>query len=205
MVEYGIFGDSGEYEFIKEAVELSKDVPGMCVEIGVRRGLGTKTIIDAVREYCPGKTVIAVDPYGSILYQPREHVEPCRLDYDNPMKNQTMAAMWSYIAEHPVNFRFECLTDELFFEKYANGVPKYDIDASIEEWYSMVHLDGPHNYEAVSNEIIWFNRRMKSGAVIVIDDITPDFIKIEPINELLVSLGWEILKQGFKKGLYVKK
>lgn len=200
-----IEGDSGEYEFLTESIDLSKYVDGMCIEIGVRRGLGTKTIIDAARRFCPHKTVISVDCYGSIPYVGREHIGEIRLDYDNNMKVDCMIDLWCYVRDNPVNWRPECLTDYEFFEKYADGVPKYDIDPIIETKYSMAHLDGPHNYEHVSNEIIWFNDRMDSGATIIIDDITPDFIKIEPINELLISLGWNIIKQGAKKGLYQKK
>lgn len=199
-----IEGDSGEYEFLTEAVQLSAQVEGMCIEIGLRRGMGTKTIIDAVRQFCPNKTVISVDPFGSIPYVGREHIGEIRLDYDNSMKLDCMADIWTYVKQNPVNYRYECLTDQAYFEKYADGVPKYDLEISKEEKYSAIHLDGPHDYAHVSAEIKWFNDRTNSGAIIVIDDITPDFIDIKPINELLVFLGWNILKQGAKKGLYQK-
>lgn len=200
-----IEGDSGEYEFLQEAVKLSKDVEGMCIEIGLRRGLGTKTIIDAVRLFCPNKTVIAVDPFGSIPYVGREHIGEIRLDYDNPMRNDCLADMWTYVRDNPVNFRYECLTDYLFFEKYTDGVPKYDLDENFETLYSMAHLDGPHNYEHVSAEIKWFNIRMKVGSTIVIDDCTIDFIDIVPIQKLFTELGWEEIKMGLKKGIWRKK
>lgn len=200
-----IEGDSDEYWFLAEAVELSKDVEGMCIEIGLRRGLGTKTIIDAVRQFCPNKTVIAVDPFGSIPYVGREHIGEIRLDYDNPMRNDCLADMWSYVRDNPVNFRYECLTDYAFFEKYSIGVPKYDIEISMEQWYSMAHLDGPHNFEHVSTEIKWLNERMKSGSSISIDDCSIDFIDIVPINKLLNTLGWSLLKEGKKKNIYVKR
>lgn len=202
MIE--ISGDSGEYEYLTEAVQLSAGVEGMCCEIGLRMGMGTKTIIDAVRQYCPDKMVISVDPFGSIPYVGREHVGEIRLDYDNNMKIDCMIAMWSYAKENPVNWRSECLTDYEYFEKYDNGISRYDIIHTIEKWYSMVHLDGPHNYEHVSAEILWFNDRMKPGATIVIDDCTPDFIDIVPINELLFSLGWVFYKEGMKKNIYRK-
>lgn len=199
-----ITGDSGEYEFLKDGIELSKDVEGMTIEIGVRRGMGTKTIIDAVRQFCPNKTVVAVDCYGSILYVGREHVGPIRLDYDNNMKADCMVALWSYVRENYVNFRPETLTDYAFFKKYSDGVPKYDIDETIETLYAFVHLDGPHNYEHVSTEMLWFNERMLPGATIIIDDVTPDFIDIEPIKKLFTELGWELVKMGEKKGLWRK-
>ena len=199
-----IEGDSGEYEVIDEAVALSAHLYGMCIEIGVRRGKGTATIIDAVRKYCPDKYVVCVDPFGSIPYVGREHIGEIRLDYDNNMKVDCMIDLWNYVRENPVNFRPECLTDYEFFEKYKDGVPKYDIEHATENSYSMAHLDGPHNYEHVSKEILWFNERMLKGSTIVLDDITEDFIDIKPINELFISLGWAILKQGIKKGLYQK-
>lgn len=202
MIE--ISGDSGEYELLTEAVQLCSDIDGMCIEIGLRRGLGTKYIIDAVRQYSPLKTIISVDPFGSIPYVGREHIGEIRLDYDNNMKVDCMRSMWGYVADNPVNWRPECLTDYAFFEKYADGVPKYDIESTIETKYSMCHLDGPHNYEHVSAEIYWFNERMDAGAIIVIDDITPDFIQIEPVNDVFIQLGWKWVKRGEKKGIWQK-
>ena len=53
-------GDSGEYEFLTEAVQLSAHIDAPTVEIGVRAGLGSATIMDAIVEYCPGKTHIGI-------------------------------------------------------------------------------------------------------------------------------------------------
>lgn len=202
-MNYEISGDSGEYEFLTEGVELSKEIPGMCIEIGLRRGLGTKTIIDAVREFCPGKTVVAVDPYGSILYKPRDHMPECRLDYTNQMKTETLAALWSYVAENPVSFKYFDLTDLEFFYSFYDGIPLFDIETKIESDYSFVHLDGPHGVEEVNLEIDWFVERMLPGAILVIDDITPDFIPIEKIEEHMGD-RFECVKKGMKKGIWRK-
>lgn len=199
-----ITGDSVEYEFITEAVQLSFGVVGVCIEIGLRRGLGTKTIIDAVRAYCPEKTVIAIDPYGSILYHGREMNEPCRLDYTNQMKNECLAALYSYLVDNPCSFQFYNWTDERYFLRMEHGVPVYELDETLVTNYSFAHLDGPHTVKHVSNEIKWFNHRMLAGATIVVDDVTPDFIDIEPIKELFTQLGWELVKMGAKKGLWRK-
>lgn len=110
-----IEGDSGEYELLTEAVELSKDVEGICVEIGVRMGMGTKHIIDAICEHRPGSTVIGIDPYGSILYTGREPNGPCRLDYTNEMAKRCMAAMIA-----PVQKLFE----QLGWEQLKMGLKK---------------------------------------------------------------------------------
>ena len=63
-----IAGDSLEYEFITEEIQKLKlnDIVLTC-EIGLRRGLGSKTIMDAV--ISKGAVYyrhIAVDPYGSL-------------------------------------------------------------------------------------------------------------------------------------------
>ena len=202
---YELSGDSGEYEFLKEAVELSKDVEGMCVEIGVRRGLGTKTIIDAVRQFCPNKAVIAIDCYGSIPYTGREHVGKIRLDYDNTMKNDCMANLWAYVRDNPVNFYPCIMTDDVFFGCYNFGFELYDIDVIRCNKYSMVHLDAEHTVADVARQILWFNERMDSGAVICVDDVTIDFFDIKPIQKLFTELGWVEIKMGFKKGLWAKK
>jgi hypothetical protein len=204
MADYNISGDSGEYEFLTEAVQMSANIEGMCVEIGLRRGMGTKTIIDAVRQYCPDKTVIAVDPYGSILYQGREHMEPCRLDYTNQMKNECLAAIYTYLVDHPCSFQFYNWTDDRFFLRMEHGVPTYELEEKLITKYSMVHLDGPHSVAAISHEIKWFSAQMDSGATLCVDDITPDFVQIEPIQELFIKLGWEEVKLGLKKGIWKK-
>jgi C-terminal processing protease CtpA/Prc len=46
-----ITGDSLEYEFLDNAVKQLKDPIGVSVELGIRRGQGSKTIIDAYRKY----------------------------------------------------------------------------------------------------------------------------------------------------------
>lgn len=199
-----ISGDSGEYEFLTEAVQISAGIPGMCIEIGVRRGMGTKTIIDAVRQYCPDKTVIAVDPYGSILYKPRDHMEECRLDYTNQMKADCMADLWSYVRDNPVSFKYFDMTDTEYFERFGDGVWIYDIEEHLKNIYAMVHLDGPHGVLEVWSEIEWFSERMLPGATLVIDDITPDFIPIEQVEEYIGD-RFECVKKGFKKGIWRKK
>lgn len=198
-------GDSGEYEFLHEAVELSSGVEGMLCEIGLRLGEGTKTIIDACVSFRPGSTVISVDPFGSILYTGREHVGPIRLDYTNDMYKQVLMDMSAYVYDKNVNWIPFKMTDERFFVTQQDGVELYDHETSRCNKYAMVHLDGPHYYEAIAREIGWFNIRMDSGAVVVIDDITPDFLHLPPVQGLFNVLGWEEIKLGYKKGIWKKK
>jgi len=198
-----ISGDSGEYEFLTEAVELSKDVEGMCCEIGTRRGLSLKHIIDAVLEYCPDKSVISIDPYGSILYQGREG-QICRLDYTNQMKYECMAAIYAYLCEHPVDFHFFDIEDTIFFEERQHGVYKYDLERSLMDKYSMVFFDGPHYIEAIIKEIDFLFPRTPSGGTWIFDDITPDFYDHQMIRDY-IGYEFNIVRTGLKKEIWQKK
>lgn len=197
-----IEGDSDEYWFLTEAVEMSKDVDGILCEIGLRLGMGTKTIIDAA---LLGQTVISIDPFGSIPYVGREHIGPVRLDYTNGMYKQVMADMSAYVLDKPVEWLFFKMTDSEYFDKFTEGVELYELENVRCNKYAMVHLDGPHEYKAIYNEFVFFNERMDSGATVVIDDVTPDFIDILPVNQLFESNGWKLVKQGLKKNIYQKR
>ena len=199
-----LLGDSGEYEFLTEAVELSKDVQGMVLELGVRAGMGTQYLIDACIAHRPGTTVISLDPYGSILYRPREHMEECRLDYTNDMGKQCMVDLATYVLDKPVHWMPLKMTDREYFRAFDIGVELYELESTRLNKYATVHLDGPHSVEHVLYEVQWFDERMDKGAVICLDDTTPDFIRIEPVNEYFEFLGWELIKEGIKKNIYVK-
>lgn len=196
-------GDSAEYEYISEAVALSKDVEGLLVEIGLRAGMGTKTIIDACLEHRPDSTVISIDPFGSIPYEHREG-QICRLDYTDDMYKQVLADMSAYAFGKNVLWIPFKETDDDFFDRYYEGVPLYDFERKVCNKYAMAHLDGPHGGTAIMEEITWFNSRMEVGATIVIDDVSPDFVDFEPIHEYLTFLNWKQIKIGNKKALYQK-
>lgn len=199
-----IQGDSGEYEFLTEAVELSKDVEGLILEIGLRAGMGTQTLIDACVQYRPGSTVISIDPFGSILYEGREG-QICRLDYTDDMGKQCVSDLSAYILGKNINWIPFKMTDERFFKTHSDGVELYDLDTKLETKYACVHLDGPHSIYHLNKEINWFNERMESGSVVCIDDVTIDFLDISPIQRLFSELCWEEIKMGLKKGLWRKK
>lgn len=200
----GIEGDSAEYEYITKGVELSKDVEGMCIELGLRRGYGTKTIIDAISEYCPHKVVIAVDPYGSIEYAHREG-QLIRLDYTNKMKKECLHAIYGYLIDSPVDFHFFNMEDTVFFEKFENGVDTYDLDKKTLNTYSLVHFDGPHDVKSIKKEIDFFESRTPKGGCWIFDDCTPDFYDHDgQIEPYVFLLGFELIQKGNKKALYQK-
>lgn len=201
-----INGDSGEYELLAQGVELSKEVEGMLCEVGLREGLGTKFIIDAAIIHRPGSVVVSVDPYGSILYKPRHHMEPCRLDYTNDMHKQCIADLSAYVVGKNIEWLFSKLTDQKFFEIYADGVPLYDLEEQVVNKYSFCHLDGPHSVEDLCREIDWFAERMDAGAILAIDDITLDFVPLEEVEDHMgindENGRFERVVKGMKKALY---
>lgn len=200
-----ISGDSDEYWFLTEAVELSKDVEGMCLELGLRLGKGTQTIIDAVRTHCSDKLVVSVDCYGNVPYTGREPDGETHYDYTDDMRNNCMADLWAYIKENPVDYRFIQMTDRDYFFYFDSSIPIYGYDGvRYEDFYSMVHLDAQHTVVDIIRQTNWFNERMETGATIVIDDVTPDFLDFEPIKKHLIKLGFEHIKTGGKKSLWKK-
>ena len=87
-----IQGDSREYEFFDEAVKLLKNPIGVSVEIGVRRGMGSKCIIDAYRKYHPSIKLnhLGIDPYGNIIYRTTDKDLGGRLDYTNKIEARSV-------------------------------------------------------------------------------------------------------------------
>jgi len=190
-----ISGDSKEYEFFDEAVKLLKNPIGVSVEIGVRRGMGTKCIIDAYRKYHPGVKLkhLGIDPYGDIIYRTADNDLGGRLDYTNKMKQE---ALLDLIKEYP-EFNFINLEDSEFFKRFADGYPVYDNEKKLLTQYEIVHFDGPHDTESVMNEVNFFVERKPEQCVYIFDDI--DTHDIDRIGEHLIWNGFKEIKKGNRK------
>ena len=65
-----IKGDSSEYHLITKHIgKLNIDRATLTCEIGLREGLGSKIIMDAVREHKPNLYKhVAIDPYNNLSY-----------------------------------------------------------------------------------------------------------------------------------------
>ena len=90
-----IEGDSFEYEIIESAVKKLSNPIGASFEIGVRRGMGSKKIIDSYRKYHPNLSElihIGLDPYGNLPYTFSEDRKDIVEDalYTNLMKRETL-------------------------------------------------------------------------------------------------------------------
>jgi hypothetical protein len=196
-----ILGDSLEYEFFDEAIQLLKNPIGVSVEIGVRRGMGTKCIIDAYRKYHPSIQLkhLGIDPYGNILYRTSDNDKGGRLDYTNKMKQDALLAI---IKEYP-EFNFVNLEDSEFFKRYADGYPVYDFEKKLLTKYETVHFDGPHDTESVMKEVDFFLDRRPEQCVYIFDDI--DTHDIDKIGEHLIWNGFKEFKKGKRKAVFINE
>ena len=196
-----ISGDSSEYEFFDEAIQLLKNPIGVSVEIGVRRGMGTKCIIDAYRKYHPSIQLkhLGIDPYGNILYRTSDNDKGGRLDYTNKMKQDALLAI---IKEYP-EFNFVNLEDSEFFKRYADGYPVYDFEKKLLTKYETVHFDGPHDTESVMKEVDFFLDRRPEQCVYIFDDI--DTHDIDKIGEHLIWNGFKEFKKGKRKAVFINE
>jgi hypothetical protein len=119
-----IKGDSKEYEVFEEAIKQLTNPIGATVEIGVRRGMGSKLIIDSFRKHHPNVKLnhLGIDPYGNIEYNPMEAHKNIRVDYTNDMKRD---AILDFTKDYP-EFHLVCLEDTEFFKRFVDGYPVYD-------------------------------------------------------------------------------
>jgi len=196
-----IEGDSLEYEVFEESIKRLKNPVGASVEIGVRRGFGSKCIIDSFRKYFPDlkHTHLGIDPYGNIEYNPMEDCKNVRLDYTNDMKRD---ALLDFTKAYP-EFHMVCLEDTEFFKRYDDGYPIYDEYKKLITKYDLVHFDGPHDFMSVLNEIMFFHHRRAQESVFVFDDIKSyDHSKID---DLLKTLGYRLIFEGMRKAVYLNK
>ena len=109
-----IAGDSTEYEYISE--EIAKlDLPPVVLtcEIGLRRGLGSQTIMDSVIAKGPEHyRHLAVDPYGNLNYQHYDDRPPYTADYTVNMKTETLFDLvWKQDEISPFNKAFPIIKE----------------------------------------------------------------------------------------------
>ena len=103
-----IEGDSKEYELLtKWAKDFDCQGYKTC-EIGVRKGLGSKIIMDAIREHKPNLYKhVAIDPYNNLSYEHYDSESSVVGDYTEEMKQKTV----SYLYQNYPEFDFYHMTD----------------------------------------------------------------------------------------------
>lgn len=197
-------GDSWDYWIITNAIKaIPEDISGLSCEIGLRRGGGSKFIVDSIKNRKEkDRVLVAIDCYGGLPYKHKEK-EVVFMDYTNDMRDQTIGLMHEYCYVAGVNFIFYNLTDSKFFQLFLNGVPVYNNGVEYNYYnYIFVHFDGPHDSESLLKEFDWFNRRMNVGSTIVLDDIT--YYDFDKVHRVILENGWIPHEYTKKKISYQK-
>ena len=193
-----IKGDSDEYELLTEAVKSSYKLKTnnyyLTCEIGVREGLGSKVIMDAMESKNHGTHHhIGIDPYGDLTYVhfDKEHdfIEHPKTDYTNLMKLRLKKDLIDY-----PNFHLMEMTDQEYMDKYRNGLTIYDDKPKLLDKYTVVHFDGPHRTVDIIREVIFFCDRSHVGTTFCFDDYK--LYKMELIGHLCDSYGFRPIKKG---------
>ena len=148
-----IQGDSDDYALLEK---WSKDFDCngyYSVEIGIRQGQGSKTIMDNVKN---NYLHIGVDPYGDLDYQHFDNQqdfswEGCEKGkaptYSNQMRDQMIKDFSEYSRRG--KFHFANMKDTDFMQHPVYSGLKY----------SFIFLDGPHTTKDVLSEAVWFASR----------------------------------------------
>lgn len=195
-------GDSLEYEILYEAARSIKDVPGMTCELGVRRGGGSKVIIEGLFSNQDFNRVhICVDPYGNIEYRATD-VHTIHCDYTNQMRDDCLKNIYSMYQNAPINILFFIMEDTEFFKRFDDGVPVYAEYKQILNQYALVHFDGPHASDILYPEIDFFVPKAPPGAMFVFDDIL-DYDH-DSVEKHLLDKGFRLVTKGQRKASYVK-
>lgn len=195
--------DSDNYDVLTDGIERVKSVDGLTCELGLRRGGGTKYILEALKQSGQTKTHIAIDPYGNIEYPEGDNGNIIRCDYTNAMRDECLTNLYLYCLQHALSFVFFNLEDTEFFRRYADGVPLYQEQKQLVNQYAFVHFDGPHTVAALLDEIAFFHPRSPKGAVWVFDDV--GLYDHPRVHQHVRDLGWVLYRTTERKWAYVKE
>jgi len=180
------------YFVMEDGAKLIKGVPGLTCEIGVRRGLGSATIMSSCQHNDDKRVHVGIDPWGNIEYH--DHGGYRRIDYTNEMKRETLRDLYNWCSITNQEFLLFIMRDVEFFERFATGIPVHDYTSSVVNEYAYVYFDGPHNNESVQVEIEFFEARAPVGAVFQFDNT--DQYDHTLIDKWLVDHGFEFIPLG---------
>ena len=192
-----IRGDSTDYDLLDK---WSKDFDCQgykTCEIGVREGLGSKIIMDNVRN---NYIHVGVDPYGDLVYQHCDD-QPDRTwhgfekgiapTYPDSMRDQMLYDFKPYRNEG--RFTLCNMTDTKFMNdsEHRNST------------FAFVHFDGPHMTKDVITEAIWFANRSAPHTRFVFDDHNEYAMSV--IANSLLYFDFKTKEMGQNKCLLERK
>jgi hypothetical protein len=180
-----IRGDSGEYDLLTKWANFDCEGNYSC-EIGVREGLGSKIIMDNIKN---NFIHIGVDPYGNLNYQHYDTSPSYTVDYTDEMRDRLIEDMKPYAGK----FHLANMTDTLFMCH-----PDYN-----EKKFSFVHFDGPHMTKDVLTEAVWFANRSAPRTRFVFDDHKT--YSMDTIAYALTAFNFRTIEIGEHKILLERK
>ena len=197
-----IKGDSTEYHLItKEIGKLELNQVTLTCEIGLREGLGSKIIMDAILDSKPKLYKhVAVDPYNNLSYEHYDNEGSVVAGYTEEMKQKTV----SYLYQNYPDFDFFHMTDDYYFKTMGEG-HQFVLNQQLVLFglYQVVHLDGPHTTKAVIDELSFFIPRMASKGLIILDDYTD--LQMGIVDMLLKTYNFNVAVKGDNKIIYQKE
>tara|TARA_Y100000401_G_scaffold18854_1_gene12695 strand:+ start:3288 stop:3887 length:600 start_codon:yes stop_codon:yes gene_type:complete len=197
-----IKGDSSEYHLITKHIgKLNIDRATLTCEIGLREGLGSKIIMDAVREHKPNLYKhVAIDPYNNLSYEHYDNEGSVVAGYTEEMKQKTV----SYLYQNYPEFDFYHMTDDYYFRTMGDGhqLGLFN-NMMLFGLYKVVHFDGPHTTEAVIQELNFFIPRSETKALFIIDDFKD--LKMGIVDMLLKTYNFNVAEEGDNKIIYQKE
>jgi hypothetical protein len=185
-----IQGDSVEYNLLAKWSNFDCDGHHSC-EIGVRDGMGSKIIMDNIKN---NYIHTGVDPYGDRVYQHIDNQENCQWDglekgvaptYSDTIRDTMLNDLKEY--RNAGKFNLANMTDTFFMSD-----PYYK-----DTKYAFVHFDGPHMTRDVLTEAVWFANRAAPHTRFVFDDY-PKY-DMQLISDVLKPFGFTVLEQGKNK------
>ena len=197
-----IKGDSSEYDLITKHINsLNIEQVTMTCEIGLREGLGSKVIMDAVREHKPQiYKHIAIDPYNNLSYQHYDNEAFVVAGYTEEMKQQTVSELYKNYPE----FDFYHMTDNYYFKTMGEG-HQFNVENNLMLYglYKVVHFDGPHTTKGVIDELNFFIPRADSKALFILDDYKD--LQMGIVDMLLKTYNFKEAEKGENKIIYQKE
>lgn len=197
-----IKGDSSEYDLITKHIKsLDIEQVTMTCEIGLREGLGSKVIMDAVREHKPQLYKhIAIDPYNNLSYQHYDDKAIVVAGYTEEMKQQTVSELYKNYPE----FDFYHMTDDYYFKTMYDG-HQFNVENNLMLYglYKVVHFDGPHTTKVIIDELNFFIPRSDSKAIFIIDDYKD--LQMGIVDMLLKTYNFKEAEKGENKIIYQKE
>ncbi len=197
-----IKGDSSEYHLITKHIgKLNIDRATLTCEIGLREGLGSKIIMDAIREHKPNLYKhVAIDPYNNLSYEHYDNEGRVVAGYTEEMKQKTV----SYLYQNYPEFDFYHMTDDYYFKTMGDGhqLGLFN-NMMLFGLYKVVHFDGPHTTDAVIQELNFFIPRSETKALFIIDDFKD--LKMGIVDMLLKTYNFNVAEEGDNKIIYQKE